>query len=158
MNTQELNERVQNELSNYDEKIIALAQYLGIDLEPNFSNVDEEASQEEREEQISEAIADVLSELDNIVDEGDNLFSYYSQEYNVCTDSEADDLWEEELNMYIDECILPEIPKHLQNYFDEEAWKSDARFDGRGHAISRYDGHENEEEVNNTIYYIYRQN
>ena len=45
-----------------------------------------------------------------------------------------------------------------RNYFDEEAWKSDARMDGRGHIISRYDGCENEEKVNGTWYYIFRQN
>lgn len=30
--------------------------------------------------------------------------------------------------------------------------------DGRGHFISHYDGRENEEEVNNVTYYIYRMN
>ena len=42
----------------------------------------------------------------------------------VLTDSEADDRWEEELDNYIDECILPEIPKWVRNYFDEEKWRS----------------------------------
>lgn len=97
------------------------------------------------------------SEADDIVVDG-NLFNYYNEEYEVLTDEEADDRWEEELGMYIEECIMSEVPDWLQNYFDEEAWKRDARFDGRGHSISRYDGYENEEKVNNTYYYIYRQN
>ena len=76
----------------------------------------------------------------------------------MLTDDEADDRWEEELQMYIDECIIPELPDFAARYFDEEAWKRDARFDGRGHSIARYDGCENEEEVNGTWYFIYRQN
>ena len=60
--------------------------------------------------------------------------------------------------MYIEECILPELPENMQNYFDEEAWKRDARIDGRGHAISRYDGNEEEVKINDTYYYNYRQN
>lgn len=88
----------------------------------------------------------------------DNIIEYYNEEYEVLTDEEADDRWEEELNNYIDECIRPELPEFLGNYFDEEAWKRDARFDGRGHSISRYDGCENEIKVNDTYYYIYRQN
>jgi hypothetical protein len=38
--------------------------------------------------------------------------------------------------------------------FVEDAVSSD----GRGHFISSYDGNENEENVNDTTYYIYRQN
>ena len=38
--------------------------------------------------------------------------------------------------------------------FCEEA----VRYDGRGHFLSRYDGHENDEFVNGNTYYIYRQN
>lgn len=74
------------------------------------------------------------------------------------TDSEADDAWEKELDNYIDECILPEIPDSYRNYFDDEAWKIDAKYDGRGHALARYDGHEREQEVNGTTYYLYRIN
>lgn len=82
-------------------------------------------------------------------------------DYDVLTDEEADDKWDEELDNYIDECIMPEFDRHLPNmycYFDDEAWKRDARYDGRGHSLSRYDGEENEEEVDGVIYYIYRQN
>jgi hypothetical protein len=63
------------------------------------------------------------------------------------TEDEADERWDEELDNYIDECIMPEIPDCYQNYFDEKAWKHDARMDGRGHAISRYDGDENEYKI-----------
>ena len=88
----------------------------------------------------------------------DNIIEYYNEEYEVLTDEEADERWNEELDSYIEECIMPEIPSNLQNYFNEDDWKEDARFDGRGHAISRYDGCENEVKINGTWYYIYRQN
>ena len=149
-------------LSNYDERVIALAQYLDIDMEPDFNAEDyptDEYSEEEIEQAMEEAIEEVANELDNITNDYDNTYSYYSEEYEVLTDSEADDRMEEELDNYIEECIYPEIKdEHLRNYFDEESWKSDARLDGRGHIISRYDGDEGEEKVGDTWYYIYRQN
>lgn len=65
-------------------------------------------------------------------------------EYLVLTDEEADELWDEYLEQYIDDCILPEVPESSQQYFNREAWKRDARVDGRGHTISPYDGNETE--------------
>lgn len=88
----------------------------------------------------------------------DNIIECSSEEYLVVTNDEADDLWEEELNDYINVCILPELPENFQNYFDEESWKSDARQDGRRHCLARYDGRENYEVVDNTTYFIYRIN
>ena len=77
------------------------------------------------------------------------IFSLGSQEYSVGTDDEADTAWDGELDNYIEECIEPEMKKltlagNLASYvtFDRDAWKRDARFDGRGHALSRYDGEE----------------
>ena len=106
-------------------------------------------------------IEDDENELENLHESSydENVIEYYGEEYEVLTDEEADDRWEQELDNYIDECIMPEIKDDLlRRYFDEEAWKRDARFDGRGHAISRYDGAEYEEKINDTWYYIYRQN
>lgn len=88
----------------------------------------------------------------------ENIYEYGSQEYLVVTDEEADDLWDEDLENYIDECLLPEVHESVRRYFDREAWKSDARHDGRGHSLGRYDGHENSEIVKDEEYYIYRQN
>lgn len=142
-------------LADYDEKVIALAQHLGIDLEPDFeSYVDEEASEEEQEEQRAEAIKEVTDELDNIVEGHSNMFSYYNEDYLVLTDEEADEEEDRQLDNYIDECL--EIPNNIRPYFDEESWKQDARMDGRGHILSSYDGCEYEEEVEGTHYYIYR--
>ena len=80
----------------------------------------------------------------------------YPNEYLVLTDDEADVVWEERLDSYIDECL--EIPDHLQSYFDEEAWKRDARMDGRGHSISSYDGCEYDVEIDGETLYIFRTN
>ena len=173
-----LQELTKELLSNYDEKVIALAQHLDIDLEPDFNendsyyvadredyDTDEEYQQaqaeldEEKEQAMKDAVQEIADELDNITNDYDNTYTYYSEEYDVLTDSEADDRMEEELDNYIEECIYPQITdEYLRNYFDEDAWKSDARMDGRGHIISRYDGCENEEKVNDTWYYIFRQN
>ena len=88
----------------------------------------------------------------------DSLLEYGSEEYLVVTDDEADDLWEESLDNYLEECIYPELTGNLANYFDDEKWKNDARYDGRGHSLSSYDGCEYEETVNDEIFYIYRVN
>ena len=106
----------------YEEAIIALAEELGC--EP--SEIDEEPH-------------DYY---------GLTVFSYGRAEYAVGTDEEADEAWNQSLDSYIEECIQPEIDRlevgNLSAYlnFDEEAWKRDARYDGRGHALSSYDGHE----------------
>ena len=88
----------------------------------------------------------------------DNVYEYCGEEYEVLTDEEAEERWEEELDNYLEECIYPQIPEDLQFYFDDEKWKRDARLDGRGHSIARYDGEENEETIDGTTFYIYRQN
>lgn len=81
-----------------------------------------------------------------------------SSDYLVLTDDEADAIWNDNLDSYIQDCILPELPKAYMNYFDEDAWKYDAKMDGRGHSLATYDGHECEEHVNGTYYYIYKIN
>ena len=62
------------------------------------------------------------------------------ESYAIGTKEEADNAWEEALDNYIDECIIPELPEHFTNYFNEERWKDDAKMDGRGHSLSSYDG------------------
>lgn len=75
--------------------------------------------------------------------------------YMVLTDEEADKQWDEYLDNYIDECILPELPENFRFYFDSDSWKNDAKIDGRG-ILSFYDGAEYDEIVNGTNYCIYR--
>lgn len=145
-------------LNDYDERVIALAQHLELNLEPDFdSYVDEDDTEEAQEEQKAEAIKEVTDELDCIVEGYDrNVFEYYGQEYYVLTDDEADDMVDRRLDDYLEELVYPEIPEHLRGYFDDEAWKEDAKTDGRGHTLSSYDGYEYEETVNDTTYFIYR--
>lgn len=112
---------VVEKLENFDAKQWAIFKFLGNDLE----NVEE------------------ISNLDIDTDEIEINGNYYL----VLTEDEADSRWEEELDYYLDECVYPELPNNLKYYFDEEKWKRAARFDGRGNAISRYDGVENCEEV-----------
>ena len=88
----------------------------------------------------------------------ENTFEYGTQEFLVVTDDEADELWEESLDNYLEECIYPELTGNLSSYFDDEKWKRDAKYDGRGHSLSSYDGNENEETVNGETFYIYRTN
>lgn len=88
---------------------------------------------------------------------GDYNYEYGNQEYLVMTDCEANILYDECLSNYIEECILPELPKDYRKYFDNDAWKEDVAIDGREHWFS-YDGHEYYKEVDGEIYYIYRIN
>lgn len=87
---------------------------------------------------------------------GDNEFIFDDKEYLVLTDAEADKEQDEYFDHYIDDCL--DLPEHVRPYFDEVRWKEDAKFDGRGVALSGYDGIEHEEEVDGVNYYIYRTN
>lgn len=117
-----------------EKKAIALAMHL-------CDGLYNDLTEEEKQEKIEEA--------QEAIDDGD---------FEVMTDIEADDRWEEELDNYLEECIYPDFPENTRYYFDDEKWKQDARSDGRGHSISRYDGEENCEEVDRDTFYIYRQN
>ena len=82
----------------------------------------------------------------------------YTHNYMILTDDEADEKWEESLDSYLDECVYPELPETTKRYFDDEAWKRDARYDGRGHSLSTYDGNEIELNIWGTWLYAYRTN
>jgi len=96
---------------------------------------------------LMEHTGDVFDDAANLID---------SSSYLVLTDSEADDAWEEALDNYLDDCVLPELTESAQTYFDRDSWKSGARYDGRGHALATYDGNEHEQTINGTTYFIYR--
>jgi len=79
------------------------------------------------------------------------IFETPKGEYAVGTDNEADQSWDQSLDSYIDDCIMPEIKdENLKQYFDVEKWKRDARYDGRAHSLSSYDG--DEIELGNGLY------
>lgn len=86
--------------------------------------------------------------------EYDNPDCTECNDYLVLTDDEANERWSEYLDCYIDDCIISELPKTYRNYFDYEKWKHDAKYDGRGHSLSSFDGIENEQNG----YYIYKIN
>lgn len=88
---------------------------------------------------------------------GSDYFEAEGKNWLVVTNDEAEELWDKYLDNYLDDCVLPEIPENMQNYFDTDSWKQDARMDGRGHSLSSYDGCEHFEDVDGTTYYIYRQ-
>ena len=161
MNTEELKQFYNELVDEYGEEVIALAEHLGLSLEPDFNAEDyptEDYTEEEIAEEKQNAIDEIKDELNGITNEYDCTYSYYNEEYIVATDEQADELWEQGLDDYICDCILPEIPEAYQNYFDEEKWKDDAKYDGRGHVLATYDGDENYVDVNGTTYYIYRTN
>lgn len=79
-------------------------------------------------------------------------------DYLVLTDDEADEALDEALESILDDVILPDLDEALQSYFDRDAWKRDAEYDGRGHHLSSYDGCEEEAVVDGVTYYIYRTN
>lgn len=85
-------------------------------------------------------------------------FQTCASEWLVLTDEEADEAWDESLDNYLDDCVLPEVPEAMRNYFDVSAWKRDARMDGRGHALSSYDGGEYSVEVDDQSFVLFRTN
>ena len=97
------------------------------------------------------------NEIDDIAIEGNNRICVQGVDYLFGTDDEMDTAWDEALDNYLEECVYPELSGHLQNYFDDEAWKSDARMDGRGHSLNHYDGGELSYNVGEVYYYAYRQ-
>ncbi len=92
-----------------------------------------------------------------ITEDGDR-YTAQGIEYLVLDDDEANEAQDKNFDSYIDECL--EIPDAMKNYFDEDAWKRDAKFDGRGHCLSGWDGEEIElidPETGTVDFFAYRQ-
>lgn len=98
-----------------------------------------------------------INELDDIEHERDNEWKVQGTYYLAGTDDDMDDEWDKSLESYLDECVLPDLPENARDYFDHERWKDDAKVDGRGHSLNRYDGGELEADVNGETYYAYQQ-
>jgi hypothetical protein len=81
-------------------------------------------------------------------------------EYLVLDDDEADARWDEYLESMLDEDGM--IEGASGPYFDREAWKRDAKMDGRGHCLAGYDGAEQEFRIDrdgkSEYWYLYRTN
>lgn len=97
-----------------------------------------------------------INEIDDISEEGNYRYCVQGVDYIAGTDEEMDEVWDEYLDNYIEDCILPELPKNMVNYFDTEKWKDDARIDGRAHTINNYDGSELSCCIDDVWYYAYR--
>ncbi len=95
-----------------------------------------------------------INEIDDIEENNDCRWTVQGVDYLAGTDEEMDEAWDEDLENYIDECL--EIPESVGKYFDREAWKEDARVDGRGHSLNRYDGGELYITLQGVDYFAYR--
>lgn len=112
----------------------------------------EEEAQADAGEEVEDEIFALCQELEvepSEIDEerhtcyGLKVYSVGRAEYAVGTDEEADEAWDQALDSYLDDTgLLDAIPDNLRRYFDRDAWKRDARHDGRGHALASYDGDE----------------
>jgi hypothetical protein len=99
-----------------------------------------------------------INDLQDIEIDGTHTTTIQGITYLAGNDEAMNECWDEDLDNYLDDCILPELPQHAQSYFDRERWKEDAKnTDGRANSLNRYDGSEEEAEINGTYYYAYRQ-
>lgn len=93
---------------------------------------------------------------------GNNYYTYGNKEYQVLTDSEADDEERGYVEQLIEDCYLSDLTRNNKNhpvlqFIDMDAWL-DSWCGNRGENLSSWDGCEHDEEVNGTTYYIYRKN
>lgn len=114
-----------------DERIIALAQHLNIELHLIENNAEE------------------ITEL------AFGSYQYGSQEYMVLTDDEADKEMERNAESHVED-ELYSIESHLRQFIDEDKMIEYYMDDDRGNQLAWYDNIEHTEEVDGTTYYIYR--
>lgn len=98
------------------------------------------------------------------ITEVDNTFKLFNQSYLIVTDSEADEL----ADSYYRDDIVNFIGlsanewSRVEEYFDEDQFVQNCLQDGRGNALSNYDGKEYNETVNieeeEEVFFIYRRN
>ena len=136
-----------NKMKEDLEKKLALLDFLNIDY---FLHTDNKYYYGEKFDYNEDATIEEVLEYK----EYDNPDCTECNDYLVLTDDEANERWSEYLDCYIDDCVISELPKTYRNYFDYEKWKRDAKYDGRGHSLSSFDGIENEQNG----YYIYKMN
>ena len=125
----------------------------------DLTDIDETVTLDDyNEPDKAQALAQHLDcHFSEVTEDDDIRFSAEGMDFLIVTDDEAEILWDESLDSYLDDCVLPDIPDNMQNYFDTEAWKRDAKMDGRGHSLSSYNGCEYNQEVDGETYYIFRQ-
>ena len=145
-------------IADFDPKAVALALHLNQDLTEKDGFLFTMHTPDDQEE-ADQWAADYRDEIQGYEDSAraDTYFNW-KNEYLILTDSEADDAQDAQLENDIDELILPEIPNAYRSYFDNEAWKKDAKQDGRGHSLASYDGTESSQTVGIETFCIYRTN
>ena len=75
------------------------------------------------------------------------------------TDAEADEMFQENMDNYIDEVVLPEIPAPYDMYFDYEKFIRDVKLEqGRGPTLAAGDGEEVELISGGDYFFMYVQN
>jgi hypothetical protein len=121
--------------------------------------IEEQTGYTDRDGELAAAFVRMLdlseSDLQDIKID-DNRSTIQGIDYYAGTDEEMDEEWDNDLDNYLDELVLPELQETVRRYFDREAWKKDARQDGRSHSLNRYDGGEISTSINDTLYYAYR--
>ena len=101
---------------------------------------------------VAYALSPSFEEMSDASLDGTNL-EIMGNEYLFGTDDEMDELYDDYLDSYIDDCLG--IPKDIRLYFDDERWKEDAKHGGdRPSALASYDGNE----LSHGDYYFYRTN
>ena len=101
-----------------------------------------------------EEVMEVMEGVDNSEHEAsdDFIVECNGAEIRVISENSVESIWEEELENLLIDCY--EVPQHLENYINYDAWVRDCKFDGMGHHFSHYDGSEHESEN----YYYFRTN
>jgi hypothetical protein len=107
---------------------------------------------EELVDELEEAVLALMIEEDYTYDEAVSAIDSY--DWRVLTDQEATDLAWDYTETYVDDA-LREIPDHLHHYFNADEYREDQMND-RGAILASYNGEEREQEVNGTIYYLYK--
>jgi hypothetical protein len=130
----------------------------------DLTEIDETISLEDFDEPGKvRALAAWLDVHFSIIEEQNARYNegYYTVEgitYQVLTDDEADEAQDQDLDSYLEECVFPDLPTNMVQYFDRDAWKEDAKMDGRGHSLGRYDGdkHEITDPESGEMFFAYR--
>lgn len=140
-------ERRGNDLSDMDDS--DLVGY--IEEKTNFSG---------RNAELAAALVRMLGISSNDIDYitiNDTSVDIAGIKYIAGDEEEMNQAHEEEIQQYIDDCVLHELPEQYRKYFDNEAFIEDCKADGRGHSLARYDGEELSWIINDTEYFAYRQ-
>lgn len=86
----------------------------------------------------------------------DNSITVNGTTYLAGDDNEMDKEHRNYCEAYVEEAES-QIPQHLQNYFDREAYLNDLCHDDRASALNHWNGGEEYEEINGETIYFYQQ-